>query len=169
MRQIQNDIHWELPADRLYEEDINEAINGMDSHALLPFIRQRGASNPEKRFETFLEEHKEYIEWWYKNGDKGRDHYAIAYTKSDGSKCLFYVDFIIRMKSGHILLFDTKSANSDSEAPAKHNALIDYVRVHQNMGGGVIIEGNGNWLYSDTYINNTTDHSGWKAFFPDQE
>lgn len=164
-----NDIHWELPADRLYEEETNEAINGMYSHALLPFIRQRGASSPEKRFETFLEEHKEYIEWWYKNGDKGRDHYAIAYTQSDGSKSLFYVDFIIRMKSGRILLFDTKSADSDSEAPAKHKALIDYVRVHQNMGGGVIIEDNGNWLYSDTYISKTTDHSGWKAFFPDQE
>ncbi|MBR3725752.1 MAG: DEAD/DEAH box helicase family protein [Bacteroidales bacterium] len=164
-----NDIHWELPADRLYEEETNEAINGMDSHALLPFIRQRGASSPEKRFETFLEEHKEYLDWWYKNGDKGRDHYAIAYTKSDGSKSLFYVDFIIRMKSGRILLFDTKSANSDSEAPAKHNALIDYVRAHQDMGGGIIVENSGNWLYSDTYINNTTDLSGWKAFFPDQE
>ncbi len=164
-----SDVRWELPADRLYEEETNEAIKGMDSHALLPFIRQRGAYSPEKRFEIFLNEHKEYIDWWYKNGDKGRDHYAIAYTKRDGSKSLFYVDFIIRMKSGHIMLFDTKSANSDSEAPAKHNALIDLVRAHQDMGGGIIIEDSGNWLYSDTYINNTTDLSGWKAFFPDQE
>ena len=156
-------------ADNEETEETNEAINGMDSHALLPFIRQRGASSPEKRFETFLEKHKEYIDWWYKNGDKGRDHYAIAYTKSDGSKSLFYVDFIIRMKSGRILLFDTKSANSKDEAIAKHNALIDYVHAHQDMGGGIIVENSCNWLYSDTYINNTTDFSGWKAFFPDQE
>ena len=67
------------------------------------------------------------------------------------------------------MLFDTKSANSKDEAIAKHNALIDYVHAHQDMGGGIIVENSGNWLYSDTYINNTTDFSGWKAFFPDQE
>ena len=165
-----SDVCWELPADRLYEEDTNEAIKGMDSHALLPFIRQRGAYSPEKRFETYLDEHKEYIDWWYKNGDNGRDHYAIAYTKRDGSQSLFYVDFIIRMKSGRILLFDTKSANSDPESTGKQKALRDYIQTHENMDGGIIIQDKttGNWLYSDEPINGTKDISKWKTFFPDQ-
>ncbi|MBR1835095.1 MAG: DEAD/DEAH box helicase family protein [Bacteroidales bacterium] len=162
---------WELPPDRIYDEETNCVVPDVENHALEPFIRQRRASTPEQRFEAFLEEHKDHIAWWYKNGDSGRDHYAIEYIRSDKTRSLFYVDFIIQMKSGRILLFDTKSANSDTQAPAKQKALIDYVRAHQNMGGGVIVEDKptGNWLYSDTYIANTTDLSGWIAFFPDKE
>lgn len=165
------DTRWELPKDRLYDEETNEAVPDVENHALEPFIRLKRASTPEQRFEAFLEEHREQIDWWYKNGDKGRDHYAIAYTKANGkSRGLFYVDFIIQLKNGRLMLFDTKSADSDGEAPAKHNALIDYVREHEGMGGGVIVEDSpsGNWLYCDTYIENTSDHRGWKAFFPDE-
>ena len=67
----------------------------------------------------YLEEHSQWIDWWYKNGDKGKQHYAIAYGKS-----LFYVDFVIRMKNGHVYLFDTKSAGSDVTAPEKHKCLV---------------------------------------------
>ena len=164
------DTRWELPKDRLYDEETNEVVANVENHALEPFIRLKRASTPEQRFEAFLEGHKEHIAWWYKNGDKGRDHYAIAYTKNDKSRGLFYVDFIVQMKSGRLMLFDTKSANSDPEAPAKHNALIDYVRAHPDLGGGVIVEDSpsGNWLYCDTHIENTTDHRGWTAFFPDR-
>lgn len=162
---------WEIPEERIYDELTNEVVEEVENHALKPFIRQLRVSNPEKRFEAFLEEHTDSIDWWYKNGDKGRDHYAVDYVKLDGTRSLFYVDFIVRMKNGRVLLFDTKSANSDHEAPNKHNALIDYIREHEGLGGGIIVEdeANGNWLYSDTYIDNTTDHSGWKAFFPDME
>lgn len=79
---------------------------------MLPFVQLNEASNPEKEFVKYLEEHSQWIDWWYKNGDKGKQHYAIAYGKS-----LFYVDFVIRMKNGHVYLFDTKSAGSDVTAP----------------------------------------------------
>ena len=161
------DVEWRLPDERLYDEETNETATAAE-HALQPFVRQKKASKPERRFEQFLEEHKDDIAWWYKNGDKGREHYAIDYEKSDGSRGLFYVDFIIKLKSERLMLMDTKSAGSDPEAPAKHNALIDYCRAHEAIGGGIVIEddGGGNWLYSDTYIENTTDHSGWRAFWP---
>jgi type III restriction enzyme len=42
----------------------------------------------------------EYIDWWYKNGDEGKQHYSICYTNVDGGQALFYVDFVIRMKNG---------------------------------------------------------------------
>ena len=87
-----------------------------------------------------------------------------------GTKSLFYIDFIIRMKNGTVLLFDTKSAGSDLEAPNKHNALIDYIAANPSINpkGGVIIFDGHNWKYSPCHIENTNDLSGWDSFFPDQ-
>jgi len=118
----------------------------------------------------FLEANKEYIDWWYKNGDEGKQHYSIPYVRGNGEKSLFYVDFIIRMKNGQVFLFDTKSANSDGDAPQKHNALIDYMcaseRAENNLKGGILIENKDVWYYSSFHIDNTNDIVGWNAFFP---
>lgn len=165
---------WEVPADRLYTEENHQVKPGVKDHALLPFVELTSASNPEQRFAQFLEQHAEAIDWWYKNGDTGREHYAVPYTNSQGQKALFYVDFVIRMKNGQLFLFDTKSEASDVEAPNKHNALLQYMQSAENVSkhlkGGVIIHdnyGSDNWLYSPLPIENTSDIKGWDAFHPD--
>ncbi len=161
---------WEVPAERLYKESTHQIIKNVEDHALLPFVELKVASNPEQRFRLFLESNKEYIDWWYKNGDEGKQHYSIPYETSTGDKSLFYVDFIIRMKNGQVFLFDTKSPNSDGEAPQKHNALIDYMadeeRADEHLLGGVLIEKNDVWYYSRFHIDRTDDVTGWDAFFP---
>ena len=158
---------WEVPAERLYKESTHHVMPKVEEHALLPFIELNTVSTPERRFSEFLETHKEYIDWWYKNGDEGKQHYSIPYENSLGEKALFYVDFVIRMKNGKVFLFDTKTENSDSEAPNKHNALIDYM-ADKGLQGGVIVEKNDNWYYSRFPITTTEDVTGWDAFFPDQ-
>ncbi len=161
---------WEVPADRLYKEDNNVVVEEVKNHALLPFVQLRNASTPERMFEQYLEDNTEYIDWWYKNGDSGKQHYAVSYVGGDGAKALFYVDFVIRMKNGQIFLFDTKSAGSDGDAPAKHNALIDYMASDENkdkhLRGGVIIADGNNWKYSPLKIDNTTDIVNWDCFYP---
>lgn len=159
---------WEVPADRLYKQNTHEIQERIEDHALLPFVELKAVSSPEKKFTAFLEDNKQYIDWWYKNGDEGKQHYSIPYTNSQGDKSLFYVDYIIRMNNGNIYLFDTKSEASDPEAPNKHNALINYLAGQENMKGGVIIENNGVWYYSQYPIENTTDLGGWDAYFPNE-
>jgi type III restriction enzyme len=158
---------WEVPAERLYKESTHHVMPKVEEHALLPFIELNTVFTPERRFSDFLEANKEYIDWWYKNGDEGKQHYSIPYENSQGEKALFYVDFVIRMKNGKIFLFDTKTENSDSEAPYKHNGLIDYME-DKELQGGVIVEKNDVWYFSPLHIDNTTDIRGWDAFFPDQ-
>lgn len=165
---------WSVPEIREYKDSTYHEKGGVDNHAMMPYYEQNGASNPEQRFTKYLEENTQYIDWWYKNGDKGSQHYAVEYLNSAGAKSLFYVDFVIRMKDGKIFLFDTKSPNSDSEAPAKHNALIDYIQKRnkegQDMAGGVIVEATeGVWKYCPLPIENTTDLTNWNAWFPDQK
>ena len=165
---------WEVPEDRTYTEENHVIKDKMEDHALLPFIELRTASTPEQEFALFLESHRDSIDWWYKNGDSGREHYAVAYTNSQGDKSLFYVDFVIKMNNGQVFLFDTKTENSDPDAPQKHNALLDYMQNEENspkhLQGGIIIHDinhSGNWLYSPLPIDNTYDTQGWDAFFPD--
>ena len=165
---------WEVPEDRTYTEENHVIKDKMEDHALLPFIELRTASTPEQEFALFLESHRDSIDWWYKNGDCGREHYAVAYTNSQGDKSLFYVDFVIKMNNGQVFLFDTKTENSDPDAPQKHNALLDYMQNEENspkhLQGGIIVHDinhSGNWLYSPLPIDNTYDTRGWDAFFPD--
>lgn len=161
---------WEVPADRLYKEENNVVVDDVKNHALMPFVQLRNASSPERMFEDYLEANTEYIDWWYKNGDSGKQHYAVSYVDGTGTKALFYVDFVIRMKNGQIFLFDTKSVGSDANAPAKHNALIDYMASEENrdkhLKGGVIIADGSNWKYSPLKIENTTDIINWDCFYP---
>lgn len=158
---------WEVPAERLYKESTHHVMPKVEEHALLPFIELNTASTPERRFSEFLEANKACIDWWYKNGDEGKQHYSIPYENSQKEKALFYVDFVVRMKNGQVFLFDTKTENSDSEAPNKHNALIDYM-ADKGLLGGVIVEKNDVWYYSPLHIDSTEDVRGWDTFFPDK-
>lgn len=167
---------WVVPAERAYPVDSFSEQPQIDYHALLPFMEYKGASTVEQAFASFLESQSNAIEWWYKNGDQGKAHYAIGYTNSFGEKALFYVDFIIRMKNGDIFLFDTKTENSDPEAPYKHNALWEYMQLPENKGkrlhGGIIIPDDfGNWVYSPAPLDltlGTSDTTNWDIFDPQQ-
>ena len=164
---------WSVPKSKEYNENSNETVSAAHTHALIPFIRLKNASNPEQSFEAFLEANSDFIDWWYKNGESGKQDYAIGYTKEKtGERSLFYVDFIIRMKNGQVFLFDTKSQESDPDAPAKHNALIAYMgsgeNAHLHLLGGIVIQKGENWYYSTLPIANTKDLENWTAFHPDK-
>lgn len=167
---------WALPAARAYTVENHTQRPEIEHHALLPFMEYSGAnaSCPEHNFADFLDANGNAIEWWYKNGDQGKAHYAVGYTNSFGEKALFYVDFIIRMNSGDVFLFDTKTENSDPEAPYKHNALWEYMHLPENKdkklhGGIVIPDAFGNWIYSPAPLDvklGTSDTKNWDIFDP---
>jgi type III restriction enzyme len=143
---------------------------------LEPFFEQANASSPEQAFRTYLESQSDQIEWWYKNGDSGKEHFAVPYTDSRNEMRLFYVDFVIKLKNGSIALYDTKTKRSDHEAPRKHNALIEYMEkenaanTHRKLIGGVIIpETIGEHLHfrwCRNRIADTNDLTGWDFFDP---
>ena len=159
------EFEWTVPESRTYDEETHR-IEEAKNHALKPFVELNSASKPEKDFAEFLEQNSKYIDWWYKNGDKGKEHYAVEYEISDGTKHPFYVDFVIRLKNGKIMLFDTKTAGSEPlTAHIKHNALNDYINKEnakgKNLVGGVIVKNGMNWVWSRYTIENTVDHTGW--------
>lgn len=166
---------WHVPEERYYPE-IYQKKEQVESHVLEPFYEYKSISSPEKAFAAFLEIKKQHIEWWYKNGDKGKEHFSISYTNAAGELALFYVDFIIKFKDGTTGLFDTKTKKSDYEAPQKHNALIAYFENEMNsspdtkfVGGIIIPETIGNvvtFRYCRNRITDTNDLTGWDFFDP---
>ena len=161
-------FRWELPDTRMYNSEVSHHCEDIYYHALLPFFEENRVSEPEYKFSRMLDTNNEVIDWWYKNADSGNMHFAIPYTDKEGASRCFYVDYIIRLKNGSVCLFDTKSKDSDPNAPMKHNALLDYIKSeneknHKRLMGGVIIEQNDNWYYSPMKIENTRDLTGWDA------
>lgn len=159
---------WSIPAERYYSE--KHTREEIENHALSPFYEQNGASNPEKLFKQFLVANADKLDYWYKNGDGGREHFAVDYVDVSGTPRLFYVDFIIRTKDGRIGLFDTKSLKSDIDDANKHNGLRKWITTNgdQYFGGVLIpVEMAGIWkfyfsefdLQENAYIENTTGFS----------
>lgn len=159
---------WEVPDTRLYNSAVCQSTEGeIFNHAIQPYFEMQRASKPEYDFARWIDQRTEHIDWWYKNGDEGKQHFAVPYTDSGNRKRCFYVDFIIRLKNGTICLFDTKTCGSDEDAPEKNNALYDYCRHYTQEGkkivGGVLIAKGDNWYYPDGIIDNTDDISGWSV------
>jgi len=164
---------WEVPAERIYNEHYEE--NEKPTHALEPFFQNIKASKPETKFADYLEENKESLAWWYKNGESAKEHFAVPYHDYTGKQSLFYVDFVIHTKNKTICLFDTKTMGSDAaNAHLKHNALIEYIEERNNKGlktlGGVLIgretDGIITWRYCRNRISDTKDLTGWDFFNP---
>ena len=166
------EFEWKIPDTRVYNGDTHSRVKAT-MHAMQPFFALNRESGPEQQFRLFLEQNDDSIDWWYKNGDTGRDNFSISYTGYDKKLKAFYVDFIIRMKDGTICLFDTKTNGSDPEGVSKHNALVDYMKKESEKRGvrliGGILIGEAqmtNWKYSPTYVDNIDDTSGWDTFDP---
>ncbi|GGG51646.1 DEAD/DEAH box helicase [Bizionia arctica] len=164
---------WDVPVERIYNEHY-KLKEEAEQHALIPFYESNKSSTPEKEFVCFLEQNKAHVEWWYKNGDKNKEDFAVTYEDRNGVMRGFYVDFVIKTKSGKIALFDTKTLDSDPEFVNKHNALIKYIeektKADKTLIGGVIVpkgtRDNRTWKYCDNQIEKANDTIGWLSFEP---
>ena len=157
---------FEIPATRIYNSAVVRSTEGvLFNHALRPYFEQSSASQVERDFARWIDKQTECVDWWYKNGDEGKQHFAIPYTDSGNRQRCFYVDFIVRLKDGMICLFDTKTPGSDEDAPEKNNALWQYIEENnakgKRMTGGVLMKEGDNWYFPSGIINNTDNLDGW--------
>lgn len=157
-----------IPETRLYNSAVCHSTEGeIFNHALQPYFELNRVSKPEHDFARWTDRQTEYVDWWYKNGDEGKEHFAVPYTDSTGKRRCFYVDFVVRLKSGTLCLFDTKTPGSDGEAANKHNALQEYMKQRTANGrktvGGVLIAVGDSWFYPGGLIDNTDNTAGWSV------
>jgi superfamily II DNA or RNA helicase len=149
-----------------------EMIPGLKRSLINPFYIEKKIDN-EIRFIHFIDE-CEHVAWWYKNGDKGKDHLALRYENSTNDDvCLFYPDWIIKFDNGTIGIYDTKAgitANSP-ETKDKAEALQKWLEKlnktsKSHYAGGIIVNADGKWMLNSNtnYTYNSKDLKEWTPF-----
>lgn len=159
------DGNWNVPAHLNYSDKYTALLVKLS--IVEPFHQRSDASQVEKDFTNYLDSKTGDIEWWYKNGENDAKHFAIPYDDK-GTDRAFYVDWIVKYKSGKIGLFDTKSGITAETAKSRAEGLCKYIKDQnakgKNLFGGIVIYHSGSWRYndSDSYEFNKTDLKSWK-------
>jgi type III restriction enzyme len=125
-------------------------------------------------FVEYLEKKKGKIDWWFKNGNQGKNYLGIKYVNSSTKQeSLFYPDWIIRLSNDRIGIFDTKKGGTlfDFGTPEKAIALQKKLKVFgKKFIGGIAYEEAGVWYYNDSpeYSfkegQSVNDSKDWKPF-----
>lgn len=118
----------------MYEEMLSKKC------ALSPCYVNKDNKN-EKEFITYLEDNTS-VEWWYKNGDNGSEHFSIK--RSDGR--LFYPDWFIKTKND-VWVVDTKGGFTaeGEQAEIRAHALQEWLRKNKEFKGGIVKQESGVW------------------------
>lgn len=84
-------------------------------------------SQPEQKFINVLESCDSELQWWYKNGERERKFFGIAYKSESGRQYAFYPDFIIRTKSSLLIVEIKDDSDFKNENLLKLNAGQEYI------------------------------------------
>ena len=142
---------------------------------LAPFYlrKEYTGRKTEENFAKFLDQQKD-IEWWFKNGDSGKDWFAIRYYNEVKKEyALFYPDWVLKKIDGTIGIFDTKAGQTASSVETKNKAeaLQKRLKALNDLNcnsiryeGGIVRKENGLWYYNDnpTYDYQEGSTDGWK-------
>lgn len=127
--------NWEIPESLSLTGNYTEWTN--TKSVLQPFYYDNKWKS-EKAFIEFIENNKDKVEWWFKNGDRDAVFFAVEYEEA-GEMKPFYVDFIIKFTNGKLGLFDTKSGITARDAENKAIGLNNYIKENaNNLVGGLI-------------------------------
>jgi type III restriction enzyme len=124
---------WNVPETLNFTSD--ELPIETDISVMMPFY-SASKFKTELAFIKYLESAKD-VEWWFKNGERDATFFAIPYVEN-GERKPFYVDFIVKLKSGEIGLLDTKRGQTVKLSTEKSDGLQSYVRENVNTFGGIV-------------------------------
>ena len=129
---VEND--WDVPERTTFGEDYEETATRKS--IMEPFFSNKRWQS-EKSFIEFLEQPRNNVLWWFKNGERDATFFAVPY-KTGEEKAPFYVDFIVMMKDGSIGLFDPHGTHL-ADFPAKSNGLLSYIKKGgKKLFGGIV-------------------------------
>ena len=120
----------------------------------------------EKAFIKFLDDRRNGVSWWFKNGENERRYFAALRT--DGAP--FYPDFMVQFEDGRIGIFDTKGGITARVAKERAEGLQKYIRERskkdRKIWGGIVICRDGSFWYNDSEEYSFDEKvlpSGWKV------
>ncbi len=156
-----------------YTEDFDEVEQKRCILDKSYFLKEYDGRKNEIAFKEYIDGQKE-ISWWFKNGDQGKEYFAIRYyNTTDQKDALFYPDWIIRFNDGRIGIFDTKDGRTatDQETKDKAEALSQkLLKLGKKYVGGIAIFENGIWYFNQgkkyqyTQGKSVNEDKNWQRF-----
>ena len=134
-------------------------------------LKDYSGKENEMKFKDYIDSKTKEVKWWFKNGDYGRNYFAIKYYNAEDQKeALFYPDWIIKFVDGRIGIFDTKEGDTATSQETKDKALALHSKLKEfgkNFVGGIVVFENGVWYYNDSakyeYVRGKVgDDKNWK-------
>lgn len=160
----------EIPRQELYYTEDYEELDHLNKNSMEPFYikKEYDGKENEREFIKYLESKK--IDWWYKNGDSGSEHFSIPYyDKIDQKHRLFYPDWIIKKKD-KIIILDTKQGLKGTvgseDTKEKAEELQMWIKNQNENGktflGGITTKVSGIWKINNNKIYSAnTNYVGW--------
>jgi type III restriction enzyme len=147
----------DIPRDILFYTDDYEEIKGLKKNSMSPFYiaKKYDGKKNETAFIEYIE--SKHIDWWYKNGNSGSEHFSIPYYDDiEKKERLFYPDWIIKIKST-IVILDTKQGLSGTvnapDTKRKAEILQKWIKEQNKKGtkvkGGIITKVSEIWKIND--------------------
>lgn len=174
---VMNDKPWNVPAIINYNLDFKK--KDYKKSIIQPYYgKARGGqaqlldgftedSAVEQDFIEFLENPKNKVAWWFRNGSQDGSFFAVPYEEN-GERHPFYVDFIVLMKDGRLGLFDTKAGITAATAGPRAEGLAAYIAEQNKRGkklwGGIVVQDKKSWRYhpGKRYTYNAHDLKDWE-------
>ncbi len=161
----------EIPRPSLSYTEDNEKVQNLNKNAMDPFYIGKSYSGKKNEMEFIKYLESKEIDWWYKNGNAGSEHFSIPfYDETERKSKLFYPDWIIKLKDT-ILILDTKQGLSGTvgapDTKRKAEALYKWIKEHnkedKKFKGGIISKVSGIWKINDNekYVVDA-NYSEWK-------
>jgi len=173
---VMNDKSWNVPSIINYNLDFKK--KGYEKSIIQPYYgKARGSQSSlldgyteesavEQDFIELLENSKNKVAWWFRNGSQDGSYFAVPYTEN-GQSHAFYVDFIMLMKDGRVGLFDTKAGITAETAGSRAEGLADYIAAQNKKGkklwGGIVVHDKKSWRYHSGkgYVFDEKNLKGW--------
>jgi len=152
---------FELRPEQFYNEYTDEIIK-TKKYAYEPCYLNVDRSQPEREFETFLNDNAPKIAWWWKNGESKQDYFGVKYEYQN-SIYTFYPDYVVKLADSRIGILEVKDAgdrDGKTYTKAKAEALQKYIadQKSKKLFGGIVIERNKAW-----YINSEATYDWEKC------
>lgn len=159
-----------------YTEDYEEVPQKLCVLDKFYLLKKYSGRENEISFMEYLEKKQGKINWWFKNGNYGKNYFGIKYMSSETKKeSLFYPDWIIQFSDGQLGIFDTKAGRTaiGSETADKAKVLQEKLQEFREKHskkfiGGIVVKENEIWYYNDSpnYSKgqSVNDNKDWKPF-----
>ncbi len=153
--------NWNIPESLRFN---SEYVREEKKKSIMQPFFSNGRWKTEKLFIEFLEKSNN-IKQWFKNGDRDATFFAVPYNNERQKP--FYVDFIVKLKSGRVGLFDPHGTYLSDFKP-KSDGLYSYIQNENKKGkklfGGIVTntdqrEYRGRWIYFDKTSKELKDNS----------